>query len=135
VGGNLSRLLPLIAVLGIAGILAPSPGRAAELPCSERVLTDWADNGRIDRPYELQCYEEAIDALPMDIRDYTSAEDVIARAQQSAARGEPAPVRQAAVSPAASSSPTLLLVLAGVSVAVLAAGVLGFVVRRDRRAS
>jgi hypothetical protein len=118
VGGNLSRLLPLIAVLGIFGILAPTPGRATELPCSERVLTDWADNGRLDRPYELQCYEEAI-----------------ARALQSAARGEHAPVRQAVVSPAASSSRMLLLVLAGASVAVLAAGVLGFVVRRDHGAS
>lgn len=135
VGGNLSRLLTLIAVLGISGILAPSPGGAAELPCSEHVLTDWSDNGRIDRVYELRCYEEAIDALPADIRDYTNATDVIARALQTAVRSEPPPARQAADMSASSSPPTPLLVLAGASALLLAAGGLGFLARRSRGAS
>ena len=38
------------------------------------------------KTYALPCYEEAIDALPTDIRDYTNAEDVITRALSSAVR-------------------------------------------------
>ena len=40
------------------------------------------------KKYALPCYEEAIDALPTDIRDYTNAEDVITRALSSAVRSD-----------------------------------------------
>ena len=55
------------------------------------MLADWFDNGRIDRLYPLNCYEEAIDAIPDDLRDYADAEDVITRALQAALRGDLAP--------------------------------------------
>ena len=80
-----SRLLIVIAVLGL-GIGAPGPASAAEQPCSQLVLADWSDNGRIDRVYALSCYEEAIAAMPTDIRDYTNAHDVINRALTNAVR-------------------------------------------------
>ena len=53
------------------------------------MLADWFDNGRIDRLYPLNCYEEAIDAIPDDLRDYADAEDVITRALQAALRRQP----------------------------------------------
>jgi hypothetical protein len=134
------RLLILIAVLA-CGIIAPSPGTAAEPPCSQRVLRDWSDNGRIDRAYALPCYEEAIAAMPTDIRDYTNAHDVIDRAMTSVLRGKsmvPAADAEALDTQGASSIdasgalpvPVPLVVLFGLALALLAAGALGRVGRR-----
>jgi len=64
---------------------------AAATPCGKKVLADWFDNGRIDRLYPLHCYEEAIDAIPDELRDYADAEEVIERALQAALRGDLAP--------------------------------------------
>ncbi len=64
------------------------PGAAMASKCGEAVLQDWFDNGRIDRVYPLHCYDEAIDSIPADFRDYSDAEDVIMRALQSAGRGD-----------------------------------------------
>jgi hypothetical protein len=134
------RLLIFIAVLGFS-IMAPSPSSAGELPCSQRVLTDWSDNGRIDRVYALACYEEALAALPTDIRDYTNAHDVIDRALTNAVRAEsavPASKAQALTSQRASTIntssafpvPIPLVVLFGLALALLAAGGVGRVGRR-----
>ena len=134
-----SRLLIVIAVLGF-GSIAPSPSGAAE-PCSQLVLRDWSDNGRIDRVYALPCYEEAIAAMPTDIRDYTNAHDVIDRAMTRVVRGKsmvPAADAEAldtqgAASIAASGAlpvPMPLVVLFGLALALLAAGGLGRVGRR-----
>lgn len=54
------------------------------------MIEDWSD-GRIDGTYDLHCYADAIEILPRDIRDYSSAEDDIKRALSAARRGEPAP--------------------------------------------
>jgi hypothetical protein len=112
----------------LVALVLTAPAAAAP-PCGDQVLRDWSDNGRIDRLYPLSCYEDAVAVLPQDLRDYTDAEGVIARALQSAVRSEPARARLAADTSGSSSPPTLLLVLAGASVAVLAAGILGFLVR------
>ena len=74
----------------LAALSTASPAGAAT-ECGKKVLADWFDNGRIDRLYPLNCYEEAIDAIPDDLRDYADAEDVITRALQAALRGELAP--------------------------------------------
>ncbi len=63
----------------------------AATPCGKKVLADWFDNGRIDRLYPLHCYEEAIDAIPDELRDYADAQEVIERALQAALRGDLAP--------------------------------------------
>ena len=134
------RLLIVIAALGF-GLGAPSPSSAAELPCSQRVLTDWSDNGRIDRVYALACYEDALAALPTDIRDYTNAHDVIDRALTNAVRAKTAvPASEAgAVNPQRASTidtssalpvPIPLVVLFVLALALLAAGALGRVGRR-----
>ena len=148
--------LSAVAALGTAG-----PSYAAT-KCGEKVLADWFDNGRIDRLYPLNCYEEAIDAIPDDLRDYADAEEVITRALQAALRGELAPGGrdptpgdddptgsggsgdgsggtgnsdnpQAAPgvdTSGPSAVPIPLLVLGGMSLALLAAGGLGYLSRR-----
>ena len=79
-----------LAVSGFAALATATPAAAAT-ECGKKVLADWFDNGRIDRLYPLNCYEEAIDAIPDDLRDYADAEDVITRALQAALRGDLAP--------------------------------------------
>jgi hypothetical protein len=146
----------------VAALVSTSQASAAT-PCGKKVLADWFDNGRIDRLYPLNCYEEAIDAIPDDLRDYADAEEIITRALQAALRGELAPGGrdptpgddpadgvgggsddgsggtgngdnpQAAPDVDASgpsSVPIPLLVLGGMSLALLAAGGLGYLSRR-----
>lgn len=159
-------LLAALAFLAGLLVLAALPATsAAATPCGEKVLADWFDNGRIDRIYPLHCYEEAIDAIPEDLRDYADAEDVITRALQAAINGDltqggidptpgddppdagsgggnnggqsptPNPGIEPEAAPEAetsglSSLPVPLLVLGGMSVALLAAGGLGYLSRR-----
>jgi hypothetical protein len=80
-------LLALLAGMVAALTLSGTASAATSSKCGEQVLADWFDNGRIDRLYPLHCYEEAIDAIPSDIRDYADAEDVISRALQAALSG------------------------------------------------
>jgi hypothetical protein len=164
----------LIALLALAAcafvaLATPAPASAAAATaCGDKVLADWFDNGRIDRLYPLHCYEDAIDAIPDDLRDYADAEEVISRALQSALRGEldrggsdPTPGEdtddRTPGGPAApggpdgggpggpqaapevdtsgpSSVPIPLLVLGGMSVALLSAGGLGYLARRRQAA-
>jgi hypothetical protein len=132
--------------------------------CGDRVLEDWFDNGRIDRLYQAHCYEDAIDSIPRDLRDYANAEEVILRALQASLRGEldpggadpspddpgdpngggggggtPTDPGGGGGSPEAapdveptgiSSVPIPLIVLAGMSVALLTAGGIGYLRRR-----
>ena len=165
---TITRLLrTFVAILALAlsaaaALSTASPASAAT-PCGKKVLADWFDNGRIDRLYPLNCYEEAIDAIPDDLRDYADAEDVITRALQAALRGDLAPGGrdptpggddpigsgngsgsngngggeggnpQAAPdvdTSGPSSVPIPLLVLGGMSIALLAAGGLGYLSRR-----
>ena len=156
-----------LALSAVAALSTASPASAAT-ECGKKVLADWFDNGRIDRLYPLNCYEEAIDAIPDDLRDYADAEDVITRALQAALRGDLAPGGrdptpgdddptdpgngngsgerngsggsgdeggnpQAAPdvdTSGPSSVPIPLLVLGGMSIALLAAGGLGYLSRR-----
>ena len=55
------------------------------------MIDDWYDDGRVDGTYELHCYDDAIEILPRDVRDYSSAKEDIQRALQAAKRGEDAP--------------------------------------------
>jgi hypothetical protein len=114
---------------------------SAGVSCGETVLTDWSDNGRLDGLYPLHCYDEAITAMPADLRDYTDASDVIQRGLTAALRAAPEkmeakPIRDAeaaAQSSGPSSLPVPLLLLFGGALAVLAVGGLGYVSRRRRR--
>ena len=138
-------LIARIAAIAGASTLALSVSPAlAATPCAERVIADWSDDGRIDGLYPLDCYEAAIDAIPVDLRDYTNAADVIARALTAAAREKPpsggagaaaAPqVAPAVGSPSEASMPLPLIVAFVVTILVLGAGVAGHVARRHRAA-
>jgi hypothetical protein len=160
----LVALLVAFASTFAALTMTAPAGAAAATVCGDKVLADWFDNGRIDRLYPLHCYEDAIDAIPDDLRDYADAEEVISRALQSALRGQLAPGGKDPTpgdstddptepgSPngsnggpsdpngsealpevdtsGPSSLPIPLLVLGGMSVALLAAGGLGYLSRR-----
>ena len=81
----LGFLAALTAMLAVA-----SPAGAAS-SCGRAVIDDWYDNGRVDGTYALHCYDDAINTLPRDVRDYSSAKDDIQRALQARKRGEAAP--------------------------------------------
>jgi hypothetical protein len=137
-----SRLAPALAA--VVAALALSSGASAAPPCAGAILADWLDNSRIDRVYPLSCYEAAIDAIPHDLRDYTDAADVIARAFQERSgrrleRGLEGPVSptspEAAPPVDASSStsvPVPIFVLGAMSLTLLAAGGYGYLARRRR---
>lgn len=127
------RLVIVTALVGISGIVAPPTTASAADACADQVLFDWYDNGRVDRVYQLRCYEEAITALPPDLRDYTDAAEVIDRALQSAARQDPVSARAATAGPATSSHGRLL-VLASASIA-LGLGAAAYLEWRRRSAS
>ncbi len=88
VRGALRVLVVVAAFLTVLAVA--SPAGAAE-SCGRQVIDDWYDNGRVDGTYALHCYDDAIEILPRDVRDYSSAKDDIQRALQARKRGEPAP--------------------------------------------
>ncbi len=98
--------------------------------CGERVLLDWSDNGRVDHLYRLSCYEDALDDLPSDLRDYTDAADVIERALYTAVRQGSGSAAQSSEESSSSSRAVLLAALAASSVALAAAAAIGFRARR-----
>ena len=77
-----------LATAAIVLVALALPATAMASVCGDKVLADWFDNGRIDRLYQAHCYEEAIDAIPADLRDYANAEEIISRALQASLRGE-----------------------------------------------
>jgi len=134
----------LLALVAASAALVVPTGTAAT-PCSRAILADWHDNSRIDRVYDLPCYEAAIDSIPTDLLDYTDAADVISRAFQDASgrrlerqlegpstTEQPSGVVPAVDASASTSVPIPLLVLGGMSTILLAAGGLGYVSRRRR---
>ena len=139
--GGVARAGAAISIV-IAAMLSVLAGAAAGASCENKVLTDWSDNGRVDGIYALHCYEAALDSMPTDLRDYTNAPDAIERALAAAAtrnapktpRGER--VAAGAVSqvaaPAPSGTPLPLVALTAVSLAVFAAGGVGYLMRRRR---
>jgi hypothetical protein len=55
--------------------------------CWNALIRDWYD-GRIDKTYEVHCYQDALKHLPQDVRTYSDAYDVISRALADATRGK-----------------------------------------------
>jgi hypothetical protein len=145
-----------IVVLATLALIAPSAAMASA--CGDRVLEDWWDNNRIDRVYPVQCYRDAIDSIPDDLRDYANVEEVITRALNQVLNGDgpsgpsgpggpeetpvdrtadpnpggedPAEVLDNVDSSSPSSIPIPLLLLAAMSLLLLGAGGLGYLSRR-----
>jgi hypothetical protein len=90
-------LAVVFACAVLAVLLRPGVTAADRPACAEAVLDDWT-RGTLDSHYSPECYQAAIDALPEDLRAYTTAADDIRRAaiaatravNASAAGGEPA---------------------------------------------
>ncbi len=80
----------MLALTLMLGALA-TPGAALARDCGDDVVGDWYDNGRVDKIYPLHCYDDAIDGLPVDVVDYSSAKEDIQRALQLAIRGKLVP--------------------------------------------
>ena len=104
---TIERLLCALAAIAalVAVLLAAAPASAAP-SCARQVIDDWYDDGRVDRTYPLHCYDDAIEALPPDVRDYSSAKEDIQRALQARMRNEPAPPATTDPSPAAGGTST-----------------------------
>lgn len=92
------RRLPSIALAAASfGVLllalvnaAPAPAASSQ-SCARAIVNDWYGDGKVDRIYPEHCYREAIRSLPVDVRDYSNAEDDILRALAYAKKGEPDP--------------------------------------------
>ena len=118
-------------VCGVRDPLArPEPGVCGK-PCWELVMDDWADNASIDRPYSVNCLQQALDRAPEDIRAYSDIEDqirqalrdTVVRRPQSSGSSE-GPIEQALSVDTndARSIPIPLLVLAACASALIIAG-------------
>jgi hypothetical protein len=89
----LSRRISLLAALAAIAALAAlflAPVASAKT-CAEQVIDDWYGNGRVDQIFPKHCYLEAIRSLPVDVKDYSNAEEDIRRALAFAGQGEPDP--------------------------------------------
>jgi len=84
------RGIVLLALIVLAALTIAGPAAAAE-SCGKKVVDDWYADGRVDGTYPAHCYDDAIEILPRDVRDYSSAKEDIERALQAFLRGEPAP--------------------------------------------
>jgi hypothetical protein len=132
------RFAAVTATALVALTLTPSAPGATQ--CATKVLRDWSDDGHVASKYSPPCYEEAIDALPTDLRDYTNAEDVITRALTSAVRAAGSERSAAAaasapsVDPADRALPPTLLAVAFVAAGLLGAGAVAHALRRRRLA-
>jgi hypothetical protein len=73
-------LLATVVLLACALAALATPSTAMASKCGDKILLDWLDNNRIDGVYPQRCYQEAIDAIPADLRDYANVEEVISRA-------------------------------------------------------
>ena len=92
------RRLPSIALaagalgaLAVALIASAPAAAASSESCARAIVNDWYGDGKVDKIYPQHCYREAIRSLPVDVRDYSNAEEDILRALAYAKKGEPDP--------------------------------------------
>ena len=141
------------AVLGMAALASDASAANAGTPCWRQVINEWVKTDHVSSTYPLHCYNDAIAHVPNDLRQYSSIEEDILAARQQAARlpnknrrlfGRDQP-NQATAGPKnglynqavdslspnnADSMPLPLLILAGLSLILIAAGGAGLVTRR-----
>jgi hypothetical protein len=81
----------LVALVALTS-LAVAPGASAKAKtCGEKVVDDWYGDGRVDEIFPTHCYLDAIRSLPVDVKDYSNAEDDIRRALAYARQHKPDP--------------------------------------------
>ncbi|MGI9112655.1 MAG: hypothetical protein ACR2GT_10760 [Gaiellaceae bacterium] len=94
-----------ILALALLALVAVGPAAAAE-SCGKKVVDDWYADGRVDGTYPPHCYDDAIEILPRDIKEYSSAPDDIERALQNRLNDKPAPPATTDPSPSGGETPT-----------------------------
>jgi hypothetical protein len=129
---TLAALAISIAVLtAFAGCGYPVASSSA---CADAVLDDWT-RGALDSVYPADCYQDAIEALPEDLRAYTTAADDISRAGDAASRTDVS-ARQLAASPVANDDlrafPSQVVLIAVFAAALAVGGVAASLIRRRR---
>jgi hypothetical protein len=87
---TLKRLLLLAGLVGAVLAATTAVPASASTPCWKVLINDWLD-GRIDQVYAVHCYRDAINHLPADIEEYSSARQDINRALQARLQNKPAP--------------------------------------------
>lgn len=147
----------LTAALSAFAFGVAAPPAAAKAPCWRQVINDWVDNDRVKTTYPLHCYRDAIAHVQEDLRAYSSIVDDITSARQQAARtsagvrvpastnlpraGRKANKPKSGLFTAAfdklgtrnvNSVPLPLLILAALSLLLMAAGAAGLVSRHMR---
>ena len=145
----------LVAALGVLALSVGAAAASAKTPCWAQIQNEWVSNQRIGI-YPLHCYREAIAHVQEDLLQYSSIEQDILAARQLAARQgrtlqnrqSPQPGSMGAQNDPdqtlftkgfdklgpdnADSIPLPLLILAGLSLLLIAAGAAGLVTRRVR---
>ena len=142
------------AVLGALAFGLAAPPASAQTPCWKQIQDDWVDDGIIQGVYPLHCYGEAIKHVPNDLQQYTGIIDDINAARQRASRvrvtAAHIPTTKQAANPNdpdqgvynsamdklgptnSDSLPLPLLILAGLSLVMVAAGAVGLATRHLR---
>ena len=142
----------VVAALSAASAAFASPA-SGQPACWRQIQNEWVKTDHVSSTYPLHCYREAIAHVPNDLKQYSSiVEDILAARQQAARRGvvrttqghidssaaqnrdpQSGLYNQAidSLSPTnANSMPLPLLILAGLSLILMAAGGAGLVTRR-----
>ena len=129
-----------VAALAVLAFAGTAPASASKTDCADAVLDDWT-RGTLGSGYSPDCYERAIDALPEDLRAYTTAADDITRAGIAASRAADVgtasrTARRLAETPVPEEQlrafPTEVAVLGGVLAVLVPAGLAAALVRRWR---
>jgi len=149
-------LVAALAALALGAAASPASAKSA---CAQQIIEDWSDEDRrITQKYPLHCYREAIAAVPEDLGVYTGIEEDILAARNQAARPnrtlQSSNPRPPSATPTANEPdralftrgfdklgaenvaavPLPLLILASLSLLLIAAGAAGLVARRLRSA-
>jgi hypothetical protein len=81
------KSLLLVVFAGLALAVGNAAPAGAATPCWRTLINDWFD-GQIDQTYPRSCYTQAIQHLPRDVKQYSSAKDDIERALLALIRGD-----------------------------------------------
>jgi hypothetical protein len=82
-----------LLVFAAASFCAGVSNAASGSDCGKRVVSDWLDDGRLERIYPSRCYESALARIPVDTSS-TVRPDIV-RARAYARRGRLAPASTA----------------------------------------
>jgi hypothetical protein len=105
----------ILVLVGVA-LLGTSPAQAA--PCGDAVVRDWAD-GAITGRYAPRCYGDALEALPEDVRAYSTAEDDIATALRARIRESRGRAQPGGRTPGGASSAVPVPLVSGATIALV----------------